>query len=102
MYGRRMDTFCKVLKHSLPVDFSLEQPMGGYFVWIRGPTEKFNTDQFFRQISEVKILNGLKASSANDDKWKSSFRVSIAYYDQQTLEKAANLLCESINQFLEK
>ena len=97
-----MDTFCQALKQCLPDDFSFEQPMGGYFVWIRGPIQTFNTEQFFQQISDVKVLCGLKASSAKDEKWQNAFRVSIAYYDQQTLVRAAKLLGVSIHQFLLK
>ena len=97
-----MEIFCNILQQGLPKEFNFEHPHGGYFIWIRGPPNKFNTEEFFRQLSEVQILCGLKASSAKDEKWKSAFRISIAFYDQKTLSKAAKLLCASITNYLQK
>ena len=98
-YGVRMELFSNILEENLPREFSFDRPLGGYFIWIRGPTLTFDVDRFSKTISAFRILQGHKASSSKNKTWSNAFRVSIAYYDITTLIKYANLLCQSLKEF---
>jgi len=93
-YGRRMEIFCQRLRENLPPGYSFEQPRGGYFIWIKGQSDDFGAERL--EHLGVKVLEGQKASSAKNDRWKNSFRLSIAYYDVETLARAAIVLGKSL------
>ena len=113
-YGKRMLSSIKVLNEKLPNGFKCNQPGGGYFLWITGPSEKFDSGKFAEfclSKYKVKVLPGSCCSSVSKNEIKNTknkdmfctnaFRISIAYYEHEELYQAILKICEACQEFVQ-
>ena len=111
-YGKRMVSVARVLEETLPTGFKSHQPRGGYFVWITGPIDSFDSDKFAEFCLDkykVKVLPGSRCSSVISGATqsmahpylmcKNAFRISIAYYEHEELLQSVVTLCKAIKDF---
>ena len=106
VYGERMDAAVLILSRDLPPSWSVLHPHGGYFLWIK--TDVPDLTPFLKRLEEEKkitVMPGRFASPntrlerLNSDCLKNCFRISIAYYDLDVLEKACDDLCLASSEF---
>jgi len=103
----RMDAVCSVLLHELPPSCSLVKPSGGYFVWVKredGDLEEFCS--WLDRNDSVTILRGAAVSpraflGLEGDTSSDCVRISIAFYQMDTLVKAVKLMCAQLKQFIQ-
>ena len=107
-YGRRMSAACEIFKDNLPDGFECKNPGGGYFLWVTGPLDSFDSSKFADYCLgkyKVKVLPGHRCSSVSKDDIKNvemkellctnAFRISIAYYEHEELCQAIRKVCEA-------
>ena len=111
-YGARMSSACKIFKDDLPNGFECKNPGGGYFLWVTGPLNSFDSYKFAEFCLDkykVKVIPGQRCSSVpknriNDAEYKTmmctnAFRISIAYYELDELCQAIRKICEACRDF---
>ncbi|KAI3384851.1 hypothetical protein SNEBB_009993 [Seison nebaliae] len=97
----RMKTVCDILQERLPKSCKVFRPDGGYFIWIEMP-ENWDSNILNDNLkSEIFILPGQRTTIGNA-KYRNCFRLSIAYYDNQILSYATNLICDRIHELFVK
>ena len=111
-YGKRMRSALKLLNDNLPDGFKCNPPSGGYFLWITGPFDSFDSEKFVEFCLEhykVKVMPGYLStsvsSSANIEENKSmlcrnAIRVSISYYEHEEFCDAILNLCKACKEFV--
>ena len=106
LYCQRMDSIKSIFDSKLPKSFECRIPGGGYFIWISGPScfdsNAFST--FCKDHFAVQVLPGSAScpcdpSDPTANICSNSFRLSIAYYEEDFLITAAHRLCEAIEAF---
>ena len=111
-YGKRMSSACQIFSDNLPRGFECKNPGGGYFLWVTGPLNSFDSSifaDFCLKEFKVKVLPGHLCSSVSKDHIKNvemkellctnAFRISIAYYEYEELCLAIRKVCEACRDF---
>jgi DNA-binding transcriptional MocR family regulator/dihydrodipicolinate reductase len=96
------EVLCKQLKESLPAYVEFTAPIGGYFVWIKLPTN-FDAEELLplaREKHQVAFQPGIKFSAVGA--LKNFLRVSFSYYNEEKLAEGAKRLGAAIREYAEK
>ena len=111
-YCKRMSSACDIFKDNLPLGFECKNPGGGYFLWVTGPLNSFDSTKFSDFCLDkykVKVLSGHRCSSVSKDAivnvalktmlCTNAFRISIAYYEHDELCQAIRKICEACRDY---
>ena len=97
-YRRRRDALCGALVRHLSGYASFVKPVGGFFIWVQlEPSVKLDAVAL---LEKAKILGVAfqpgPRFTVDPSRHRRSFRLSFAFYDEATLEKAVAVLLRAI------
>ena len=107
VYGSRMTACLRELAR-LPPGWTVQDPKGGYFLWVQAPTDLTSFCLHLKSRG-VAVLHGIRASSSFYlDKgeggvvpFSSCFRLSIAHYEQDQLVEACKTIVTEASTFFQ-
>ena len=94
-----------VLDKNLPTGFSSTKPKGGYFAWISGPENTFDSGEFADWCLEkykVQVIPSSKCGQVQGVCTTNSMRVSFAFYNREILASCMEKLCSALKEYLQK
>lgn len=112
-----MKVFCDTLKKNLPKGCTFQDPVGGYFVWVRVPMDATPFNQWcLKQGGPGAIpaarfrLSSLSSSytkdssiivnNSDDVEHLGVIRLTVAFHDVDTLKLAAEKFCTNLKTYM--
>ncbi|XP_052809088.1 uncharacterized protein LOC128237530 isoform X2 [Mya arenaria] len=101
-YRERMDLACNTLEKHLPAGVKVDNPHGGFFIWLQLPPSIDSMELLKLAVQKYKVNFIFGASTSPTDGCKNCARLSISFCEKASLEKGVVNFCHALNEMLEE